>query len=183
MIQAACLALSVSQNTLRVIQSGGILVGILVGVISMWIGIRSNRAAGRAASVTTLLTLTGSHREVWRQFADRPELQHALEWDARPEEMTEDEQQWLRELILHISASFEAERLGSLPRLEGLDADIRQLLSKPLPRAVWRQMRPYQNRAFVDYVESQLREAEIRHAGAPFGLTPAQPRPKDGEPA
>jgi hypothetical protein len=166
-------ALSVSQNTLRIIQSGGILVGILVGATSMWIGIRSIRAADRAARVTTLLTLTSSHREVWRSFAARPELQHALDWNARQDEMTEDEQQWLRELILHISASFEAERLGVLPKLEGLDADIRQLLSKPLPHAVWRQMRPYQNRAFVEYVDAQLREAEKRHGGEPFGLAQA----------
>jgi hypothetical protein len=161
------------------IQSGGILVGILVGVTSVWMGIRSSRTAGRAASVSTLLTLTASHRDVWRQFADRPELRHALDWEARQEDMTEDEQQWLRELILHIAASFEAERLGILPRLEGLDADIRQLLAKPLPRAVWRQLRPYQNHAFVRYIDSQLREAEKRHNGAPFGLTQARPRQKD----
>lgn len=179
MSQVSYVALSVSQGTLQIIQSAGILIGILVGVTSLWIGIRSSRTADRAARVTSLLTLTASHREVWRRFAASPELQHALDWDARQDEMTEDEQQWLRELILHISASFEAERLGALPRLEGLDADVRQLLAKPLPHAVWRQMRPYQNRAFVEYIEAQLRETVTRHDGTPFGLMHAQPgRPK-----
>jgi hypothetical protein len=163
-------ALSISEHTFRAIQSLGIVVGIFVGVISMWVGARASRAAERTARGSTLLSLTASHRDIWRQFASRPELQHALDWDAKPDEMTDDEQAWLRELILHISASFEAERLGALPRLEGLDADIRQLLAKPLPRTVWRQLRPYQNKAFTKYVETQLRAADAKYKGAPFGL-------------
>jgi len=137
----------------------------------MWVGARASKAADRSARASTLLSLTASHREIWRQFASKPELQHALDWDAEPEEISDDEQAWLRELILHISASFEAERLGALPRLEGLDADIRQLLAKPLPHAVWRQLRPYQNKAFVRYVEKQLKVAAEKHQGKPFGLS------------
>jgi hypothetical protein len=169
-------AVSISDADLRVVQTLGILAGIVVGATSMWIGVRSSRTAGRVARVNTLLTITVNHREIWRQFSSRPELRHALDWSARPDQMTEEEQQWLRELILHLAASFEAERLGVMPTMEGLDADVRQLMSKPLPHAVWRQLRPFQNSEFVNYIESQLLEAKKRHNGVAFGLTHSERR-------
>ncbi len=176
MTHLAYVAISVSEAQLRIIQSTGILTGILVGAISIWIGVRTSHASSRAARVDTLLAITVNHREIWREYAGRPELSRALDWDAQPEQMTEDEQQWLRELILHLAASFEAGRLGVLPPAEGLDSDVRQLMAKPLPRAVWRQLRPYQNAAFAKYVEEQLLEAQRRHEGAPFGLPHSQRR-------
>ena len=68
----------------------------------------------------------------------------------------------LRELVLHIAACYEAGRLGVLPPYEGLNADVRQLMAKPLPRAVWRELRPYQNAHFREFVEARLAEAEDR---------------------
>jgi hypothetical protein len=183
MTYVAAAAITISDAELRIVQSAGILAGILVGATSMWIGVRSSRTAGRVARVNTLLTITVNHREIWRQFSSRRELRHALDWNAQPDQMTEDEQQWLRELILHLAASFEAERLGVLPPMEGLDADVRQLMSKPLPHAVWRQLRPYQNSAFASYIETQLLEADKRHKGAAFGLTHSQWRVRSTAPA
>ena len=147
-----------------------------MGAVSIWLGVRNSRATYRAAQIKTLLDITSSHRDVWRQYASRPELANALSWDAEPDVMSEDEQQWLRELILHIAASFEAGRLGVLPSFDGIDDDVRQLMAKPLPRAVWRQMRPYQNRVFRDFIEARLAEADERHAGAQFGLPHSQRR-------
>jgi hypothetical protein len=173
------LGLSVSTNELRVIQSVGIIVGLLVSTGAIWIGIYTARAANRAVRVTTLLSITASHRDIWRQYAMRPQLARVLDWEAKPDQMTEDEQQWLRELILHLAASFEAGRYGALPVQEGLDADVRQLMSKPMPRAVWRQLRPYQNSAFASYIDRQIANAERRHQGTPFGIPHGGRNPAD----
>jgi len=171
--------LAVSAETLRIIQSVGIVTGICVGVASIWIGVRAIRASNRAAQVKALLDITTSHRDIWRQYASRPELSRVLDWDRNAEEMSEEEQQWLRELILHLSSSYEAGRLGVLPAFDGLDADVRQLISRPMPRAVWRQLRPYQNVHFQKFIGARLAEVDARHDGVPFGLPHSGPRTVD----
>lgn len=93
------------------IQSVGILTGILVGATSIWLAIRNSQVTYRGIRAKALLDITASHRDIWRQYASRPELGHALDWDARPDEMSEDEEQWLRELILHLAAS--TKQIGS----------------------------------------------------------------------
>ena len=178
-VPVSLVVLGISADGLRAIQSVGILAGILVGVASILIGVRSNRGSNRAAQVRTLLDITASHRDIWRQYASRLELRNALAWDARPDAMTEDEQQWLRELVLHIVACYEAGRLGVLPPFEGLNADVRQLMAKPLPRAVWRELRPYQNAHFREFVEARLAEAEARYPGVRFGLPHGGTRSSD----
>ena len=164
------IALRVNESDLHLIQSIGIVAGIMVGVGSIWLGIRVSRASTHATRDNALLTVTASHREIWRRYSEAPALRHALDWEADPNLMTEEEQQWLRELILHLAASFEAGRLGVLPAAEGLDADVMQLMAKPLPRAVWRQLRPFQNKTFADYIDARLDDADRRHQGVPFGL-------------
>ena len=152
--------MTITPETLRVIQSGGIVVSIFIGICSVWIGALNSRAASRAAQVHNLLDITQSHRDIWRRFQEQPELSRVMESDADAATMTDTEYFFLRELILHVSASFEASRVGVLSPLEGMNLDVRTLLSRPLPRAAWERLKPVQNAAFRDFVEKELAEAD-----------------------
>lgn len=160
--------MAVSAETLRVIQSGGIVVSIFIGVCSVWIGAQNARAASRAAQVRNLLDITQSHRDIWRRYQEQPELKRVMEWDIDATTMTDSEFFFLRELILHVSASFEANRVGVLSPLEGMNLDVRMLFSRPLPRAAWERLKPVQNAAFRDFIEMELAEAdrELRQQGS-----------------
>jgi hypothetical protein len=64
---------------------------------------------------------------------------------------------FLTELILHLSASFEAAQADALVPIEGLRRDARSLFALPAPRAVWSELRHLQNerfRQFIDGVQS-----------------------------
>lgn len=136
-------------EALPLIQSVGIIGSLLVAVVAL-------RATSRSTRAQCLLNITSSHREIWRAVATRPSLSEALSPTADPASVTSEERYFLRELILHLAACFEAERLGTLPVMENLDVDVRQLLSRPKPMEVWKELRPYQNRRFVAFVETTL---------------------------
>jgi hypothetical protein len=140
------------QDVLPVIQSIGIVGSLLLASFAL-------RVSARTARVQSLLTITSSHREIWRAVAAKPELSAALADDADPAAMTGEQRQFVREVILHLAACFEAARLGSLPVMEHMDSDVQQLLSRPVPRAVWNELKPYQNSRFVSFVEDQLSAA------------------------
>lgn len=152
--------MTVSPETLRIIQSGGIVVSIGIGVCSVWIGAQNSRAASRAAQVRNLLDITQSHRDIWRRYQEQPGLERVMEADVDASTMTDDEFFFLRELILHVSASFEANRVGVLSPLEGMNLDVRSLFGRPLPRAAWERLRPVQNAAFRDFVDKALAEVD-----------------------
>jgi hypothetical protein len=152
--------MTLSPEALRIIQSGGIVVSIGIGVYSVWIGAQNSRAASRAAQVRNLLDITQSHRDIWRRYQEQPGLERVMEFDVDATTMTDAEFFFLRELILHVSASFEANRVGVLSPLEGMNLDVRSLLARPLPRAAWERLRPVQNAAFRDFIDKALAEAD-----------------------
>lgn len=158
------------ESTLRLVQTVGIVASLLLGVGSTVLAAWTIRNATRAASIKSLLDITAGHRDIWRHYADSPELKRALDWEADPTSISDAERQFLRELLMHISASFEASRLGVLPKVEAMGPDVGQLISRPIPRAVWRELRPYQNKRFRRFVDEQVGEAADRHSGNRFGL-------------
>lgn len=141
--------MSTFREVVPVIQSIGIVGSLLIAAFALRLTTRTTRAQ-------CLLSITNSHREIWRAVTAQPALSNALDPAADPTAITNEERYFLRELILHLSACHEAERLGSLPTLENIDSDVRQLLSRPMPRKVWAELKPYQNKRFVEFVEKQL---------------------------
>ncbi len=139
----------VVDTALPVVQSVGIIGSLLVAAFALRMTSRSTRAQ-------CLLSITSSHREIWRSVAARPNLSEALSPTADPASITSEERYFLRELILHLAACLEAERLGTLPVMEHLDVDVCQLLSRPKPMEVWKELRGYQNRRFVAFVDATL---------------------------
>jgi len=41
-------------------------------------------------------------------------------------------------------------------RLEGLGKDVRMFFSLPIPRMMWRKVRPFHDKDFADYIEALL---------------------------
>ncbi len=57
-------------------------------------------------------------------------------------------------IFLHMSAAFKAQKNSSVHSIEGMDLDILEVLSLPIPKQIWTEVKGFQDRDFVDYVES-----------------------------
>ena len=114
----------------------------------------------RSRRLANLLHLTTAHREIWEKLLSHPALRRVTDpsapLDAEP--VTADEVLFLSLLINHIHGVWHAGKSGLLPPTKELGADLRDFFNRPIPRAVWEKLRPFQDPAFVAYLESHLGE-------------------------
>jgi hypothetical protein len=108
--------------------------------------------------VSNLFELTKSHREIWSLLIERPELARILDRHANVQEqpITETEKRFVLFLILHLAASFEAQKQGMFVEADGLRRDVHQFFSRPIPRAVWMEFRSFQNSDFAAFVDDVI---------------------------
>ena len=59
-------------------------------------------------------------------------------------------------MILHLRAAFKARKLGMQFDDDAVSSDIRQFLTRPIPRAVWERSKIFQDSDFVSFVDSCL---------------------------
>lgn len=132
-------------------------VGIIGGLIFTGVGLHRDSKARR---IENMISLTQQHRDIWKQAMETPELMRVQEAtrDISKEPPTTCERLFVRSLILHLSTVYRAVKLDELLRPHGMERDIRHFLSASVPRVVWNKIRAYQDRDFVAFVESQLKE-------------------------
>ena len=122
------------------------------------------RAETRARQLSNLIALTQAHREIWARLYEEPDLTRILDSriDLSMNPPTEKEEVFLTSLVLHLSCVFSAIRLGMFPELEGLQRDIREFYSLPIPKTIWKKLKPLQSRDFVAFLEGSLRKHRRR---------------------
>ena len=139
----------IAQHWLDLLQSVGIVAGLLFTAATL-------RTDHRSRRVANLLTVTAHHREIWTRLIDRPALARILapDPDLEAQPITDEEELLVLLLILHLRSAYEAMTAGMFPMLEGLRQDIRVFFSLPIPRAVWESVKRYQDEAFVVFIEA-----------------------------
>jgi hypothetical protein len=126
------------------------------GIVSgLWFSVTNLSRDANATRVSNLLTLTRDHRELWLELYRRPELARVLDAkaDLRHAPVTPDEALFVKLLIQHLHATFQAMREGVFIEVEGMRADVRAFIALPIPHALWPGLRPLQNRDFVAFVD------------------------------
>ncbi len=78
------------------------------------------------------------------------------------EPITEHERLIVRLLILHLNAAYHAAKISNVVRLEGIHVDIRRFFAARIPATVWAELREFQNRDFVRFVEQSFESHELR---------------------
>ena len=135
----------------ELLQNISIVAGLLFTAFSL-------RSETKARRTDNLMTITKHHREIWAELYQRPGLARVIEPHVNLEHVPLTREEWLfiRFLILHISSVHRARKYGVLPELEGFERDVGALLSLPLPKQVWEEMKSLQNESFVRFVETCL---------------------------
>jgi hypothetical protein len=137
------------ENWLDVVQTFGIVTAFFFTLVTI-------RREGQARRLNTLLELGKQHGAIWKELAEYPELRRVLDDSAALHRapVTPEERRFVISLILHLNGVHQAINSGMFIRLEGLQPDIRQFFSRPIPNAVWQSVKPFQNKDFVVFVEN-----------------------------
>lgn len=59
-------------------------------------------------------------------------------------------------IILHLSAAYRATHTGQTLGLDGMEKDVKQFFNLPIPRAIWEDMRHYQDKDFSDWIDGHI---------------------------
>jgi hypothetical protein len=141
----------VLENWLSLIQTGALVVGFLfIGVAIL--------LDARARKVGNLVQLTQQHRDLWERLYMQPDLTRILDAtaDLVRSPVTPEEEMFVIFLILHLSNTYYAMKVGFFHKLRGLRKDIEQFFSLPIPRAVWEKVKDLQEDSFVRFVEANI---------------------------
>ena len=142
----------VSGHWFEMLQTASIVIGFFVTAHTI-------REDTKERKIQNLFAVTAAHRELWSNLYKYPHLarilSNAVNFDAAPPTM--EEELFVHLLILHLRASFKARNAGMNFDGDAVAADIRQFFAHPIPRATWKKSRAFQDRDFVEFVESNLR--------------------------
>ena len=119
-------------------------VGIIGGLSFTGYSLHSEAKTRRIAN---LLTLTQSHRDVWRELIHNPRLSRILDSkaDITHRRVTTDEEIFVNLVIQHVSIVYHAMRDDLTIPPDGLRRDIWEFFSLPIPHAIWDRVKFFQN--------------------------------------
>jgi hypothetical protein len=131
------------------LQSVGIIGGFLFTAYSI-------RKDDQTRRISNLNATADRHREIWRGFNDRPALSRVLATtaDLISQPVSNDEELFITQLILHLDTVHRAIKAGIFVELEGLQTDIKEFFLLPVPRAVWIKSKPFRDADFIQFVEA-----------------------------
>jgi len=157
----------IADNWVNILNAVGVVGGLFFTATSIRSGAKTQRVAN-------LLTVTSNHREIWKEFSNRPELARILDAtvDLTKQPVTPDEAEFVNSVILHVSSVYYAMKDGIVVTLEGLRRDVCAFFSLPIPRAVWEKRKVFQNADFVKFVESCQNPLKRSPASDPVSFRP-----------
>jgi hypothetical protein len=127
-------------------------IGIIGG---LWFTAVSLHSETKTRRVANLLTITANYREVWKEFFRSPDLARVIKpsVDTAKRPITAAEEFFVNLIISHISSVYEALKDELVIKQEGLRRDVGSFFALPIPQAVWKKTKLFQNGDFVSFVE------------------------------
>ena len=128
-------------------------------VVGLYVTAASFRADAKERRLSNLMALTGSHRDLWMEIDQRPDLSRLLkkEADLKANPVTASEKRFAHLLITHFAVSYVAVKSGLVSDMAGLRMDVKNFFTLPIPAEVWKWSREFQSRELVAFVDECLR--------------------------
>ena len=104
------------------------------------------------------IAINREHREIWSQYLTTPTVARVLDpnADVNTTPISREETLFVTFLILHLNTAFQAAKAHMFVAPEGLRQDIKHFFSHPVPGAVWKKARQFQDVDFVQFVEEAI---------------------------
>lgn len=134
-------------NWIDLIQTTGVVAGLLMSAAAL-------RMDTRVRRTEVILRLTEAHRDIWERLVEQPSLARVLEPGVSPSDAppSPSERRFVQLVILHLATVRQAVREGTYDASPGMDDDIREFLSLPIPRSVAESLVRFQPADFQDYL-------------------------------
>lgn len=142
----------IGENWFPLMQSAGIVAGLLLPVVAL----RRDAAGRRTAN---LLALGQQHRELWTQAVERPELCRIFRdsVDLLTQPVTPPEFEFMNMVIHHFNTGWELAKQGEVLTLETMSLDVATFFCLPIPKSVWKETRDRRDPQFVAFIEECLK--------------------------
>jgi hypothetical protein len=138
----------------ELLQSAGIIGSLALAAYTAWKDEQARRIGNSIA-------ITEQHREIWKTIYEHPQLARVLEMntDIEHEPISIGEELFVTTIIAHLSTVFRAMKHGEFVQVEGMQLDVKEFFSLPIPKAVWERLKPFQDDEFIAFVEAQLNQS------------------------
>ena len=130
-------------------------VGIIAGLAFTTASYRENT---RSRRLTNLVRLTEQHRDIWEESQNNPKVARIRDpkADLYTKPVTAEEAQFVMLLMFHLHCWYRAIQGKEVSSLDGLEKDIRNFFSRPIPRHVWEDRKSFFDRDFRQFVDELL---------------------------
>jgi hypothetical protein len=141
----------IAEHWLDLAQSLGIIGGLLFTAQAI-------RKDETARTVANTMAINEQYTIIWREFYERPDLARILQTDVdlKKKPISNNEALFVKTLLLHLDVVRRTMKAGIFTKIQGLQKDIREFLSLPIPRAVWEKIKPFQDDDFIAFIEKSL---------------------------
>lgn len=131
----------------QLIQSIGIIVSFLVTIYTLRINSKQTKA-------TNSLLITQHHREIWTTIYQTETLKRVFDKqvDLITTPITDEELAFTNMIYLHMSACLKLSNTKSCYKIEGMEEDIKDILTFPIPKQIWIDVYKFHDKQFVDFV-------------------------------
>jgi len=125
-------------------------------VLGFYLAAKSYQDDDRSRQVGHLLQLGESYRKIKETLIEKPELASIFNTKKDASKITTIERNYIQQVIMQMYSVYIATKLGQFDSFEGIENDIRRYLSFPLPNQVWEEVKIFQDREFVAYIDEIL---------------------------
>jgi hypothetical protein len=140
------------EHWLDLLQSVGIISGFVFTAHSI-------RKDSEARKIGNLIALADRHHSIWKEFHEHAALSRIKDEraDLETKPLTNEETVFVTSIVIHLDSVRRAQKAKMFVRLEGLQKDVKEFFSLPIPKAVWEKVKPLQDAGFVVFMEDCLR--------------------------
>jgi len=140
------------QNWFELLQTAGIGASLLFTAYSV-------RRDEKARQFSNLSAIKQDYIAIWNTLYERPELARVLDRTVDLNRHPASTAEWLfvKLLILHLDSVYRAIEAGLFVSVEGLQKDIEEFFKAPIPKAIWKKLRPLQDKEFVRFIEASMK--------------------------
>ncbi len=142
----------IAEHWFDLLQSVGIVGGFLFTAHAL-------RKDEQARTVSNTIAINEQYSRIWHEFYERPALARILKKDAdlKRQPVSNEEALFVKTLILHLDTVRRTMTAGIFADIQGLQKDIRDFFTLPIPKSVWEKLKPFQDGDFVKFVETALK--------------------------
>ncbi|MES2709330.1 MAG: hypothetical protein V4726_22220 [Verrucomicrobiota bacterium] len=143
--------LRIGEALAHALEPAGIIAGLVFSGISL-------RDSSRSRRLENQIRLADGYRDIWTELLRDEKLSRIREpsVDLGKAPVTPAEDRLVRFIFQQVFLAFEARRTGQLGDIGDLEKDVEDFLSRPIPRAVWREVARFQPEAFRKFIEKLI---------------------------